>query len=136
MIISFLFSNHADTLTDVTAFFNLVNHSNCVICIADNALSLAVKGKLLACKDILACAFAVSLKISCGADVCPLDIITLTKLSQSLSHSICKGLEDLREISTVRNTGGMLGIHIKASCTADNEKSCIRSRKNVAQVSK
>lgn len=78
MLISFLLSYHADTLPDVIAFFNLVNHSNSVICIADNALALRVECQLLACENVLAAAFAVSLKISCGADISPLYVISLT----------------------------------------------------------
>ena len=64
MIISFLFSNHADTLTDVIAFFDLVNHSNSIICIANNTLALSVEGELLSCENVLAAALTVSLKIS------------------------------------------------------------------------
>ena len=78
MLISFLLSYHADTLTDVSAFFNLVHHSNSVICIADNALALSVEGQLLSCENVLAAALTVSLKISGRADVCPFYVISLT----------------------------------------------------------
>lgn len=64
MFISFLLSYHADTLPDVSDFFNLVHHSNSVICIADNALALRVERQLLACENVLACALAVSLQLA------------------------------------------------------------------------
>ncbi len=120
-----LFPDYTDTLLNMISFFDLVNHSNSIISIADDTFISAVKYKLFTAEDILTASLAVGLEISCGADISPLNILTLTKLTESLRHSCCQRLECIREIRTVSHACGMLRVYIKAARTADNQKTGI-----------
>lgn len=81
-----LCSYHADSLLDMIAFLDLIDHGDGIVRIADDALTFAVKRQFLSAEDVLAAAPAICLEISGRADICPLYILTVTKLGESLRH--------------------------------------------------
>ena len=84
-----LLSYYADSLLNVAAVFDFVYHSDRVIGIGNNAFAFVVESELLARKNVLACSFAVSLKITRGTDECPLDVVSLTQLVKLRTLRVC-----------------------------------------------
>lgn len=64
---SLLLFYNADTLFDMIAAYNLIDHSDRMICIADNTFALAVERQFLTVENVLASTLSVRLKITCGA---------------------------------------------------------------------
>ena len=52
----------------MVAALDLINHSDSVVGVGNNAFAFIIESKLFACENILACSFAVSLKITGGTD--------------------------------------------------------------------
>ena len=110
-----LFRHHADPLLDVVAFYCFVNHGDCIIRITDHAFSLGVKGQLFAAQNVPTGTRAVGLEITGGAELGPLNILTLTKFTNRFGHSGSQRLESIREVRTLCNTAGVLRIDIQLS---------------------
>ena len=56
-------SYHTDPLLNMIALFNLVDHGDCVIRIADDALAFRVENQFFAAENVFAGALAFRLKI-------------------------------------------------------------------------
>lgn len=104
---------------------SLINHSDCIISITDNAFTFGIKNKFLTAENILSCSFNVCLKVTCRTNISPFYIVSFTEFSECLSCCKCKWFENLWEILAVGKCSRMLCINVKTSCTADNNKPCI-----------
>ena len=115
-----LFSYDTDALLNMIAFFDLINHSDGIVRIADDAFAAAVQRQFFSGKDIFSGAFTISLEISGRADERPLYIISFTQFRQFLALRLCQRQEHGRKVRPVTDNRRMFRIYIQAACSADD----------------
>lgn len=129
-----LIAGYADPLPDVVPLHRLVYKGDGIVRIADNALPFGVEGQLLAAEDVSPRPGALGPEVSGRADIGPAHILTFTQLSQRLGHCSSKGLEGVRKVRPIGDTGGMLPVDIEASGAADHQQPGLCAGKDVAQM--
>ena len=128
------FRDNGNSLLDMIALYCFVNHSDCIIGIADYALTFGVQRQFLTAQDVVSSSSSFCLKISRRAHICPLYIVSGAKFLQCLTHVRGQWFENVRKIWTVHDLGGMLCIYIQTASAADNEKPGIFAARKVAKV--
>ena len=130
-----LLTDNADALAYVVAGFDFVEHSHSKVSVGDDGLSAVVQREFLAAKNVLSGALTIGLEVACGGDVGPADVLSLAKLGEGLGHRKGKRLKGVGEIRGLSDRQRVLGVHVEAARSADDQQASVGAGEDIAQVS-
>ena len=107
---------------------------NGVVGIADDAFALSVELELLAGEDVFAGAFAVSLKITRGADICPVDVVVFSERVEGDLVRLDDGHRRLGEGGHVKHGLGMRRVHKQTACAAYDHQTGVFAFQQIGEV--
>ena len=77
---------------------------------------------------------SICLKIRGRADVGPIDVGAAAQLGEGFSHGRCKGLKGAWKVRRINKLQGMGLIRVKASSTAYNKETDLRTTQGIAEM--